>query len=50
MKKEHMNTIRKGLGSLEDYGGRSIVLRRRVPQRSWGVISINFVKDIRHKI
>jgi len=23
MKKEHMKSIRKGLGSLEDYGGRS---------------------------
>jgi len=23
MKKNHMNSMRKGLGSLEDYGGRS---------------------------
>jgi hypothetical protein len=51
MKKEHMKSIRNGLESLEDYGGRIIRSQhpsRWMSQRSWGVISIDFVKDIKH--
>jgi len=54
MKKEHMKSIRKGLGSLEDYGGRSTERStrsqhpsRQESHRSWGVTSTDFVKDIK---
>jgi len=46
MKKEHMKSIRRRLGSLEDYNGRFTgrstrvnVFSRRKSHRSWGVIS-----------
>jgi len=49
-----MKRIIKGLGSWDDYGGRSTgrstrsnVLERRMPHKSWGVISIDSVK---HKL
>ena len=57
MKKEHMRSIRKRLESLEDYGGRSTRRSTRSQRpsrgkshRSWGVISTDSVKDIKHII
>ena len=46
-----MTNIIKGLGSLEVYGGRSTRSQhpsRWKSHRSWGVISTDFVKDIKH--
>jgi hypothetical protein len=53
MKKEHMKSIRKRLGSIYDYGWRSTERSIRSQHqsmqeshRSWGVTSTYSVKDI----